>query len=190
MASFADTFVEGFYHITDLQGADHIVFLLALCSGFGWSSWKKVLMLVTAFTIGHAITLILAGLDLVRVSSSWIEFLIPVTILITAFGNLIRKNNHQLGPLYPVALLFGLIHGLGFSNYFRIISNDSDLVVDLLAFNLGVEAGQIPIVLGVMLLGWLVCRFFAYSERDWQRLVSGIAIGAALMLIVDTWPGL
>lgn len=188
MDAFFNTFLEGFWHILDLQGADHIVFLLALCAIYEFRDWKGVLLMVTAFTIGHAITLAVAGLDLVRVKSNMIEFLIPVTILITAIWNFFKKGKSVSWISYLITLCFGFIHGLGFSNYFRMVGDETKIVRDLLAFNLGVEAGQIPIVLAILFCGYLATQFFKSSQKEWSRLLSGMAIGASLIMISDTWP--
>lgn len=187
MNSFGDTFFEGFAHILDIQGVDHILFLIALAAFYEAKHWKRLLVLVTAFTIGHAVTLIIAGLDLVRFRSDWIEFLIPVTILFTAISNLFRKGEKGAWVSYMVTLAFGLIHGLGFSNYFRMIGDESDLVLDLLAFNLGVEAGQIPVVLGVVLMSLMASQVFHVSHKDWKRFLSAMTVGASLLMIQENW---
>ncbi|MFT4679519.1 MAG: hypothetical protein ACI84C_000406 [Flavobacteriales bacterium] len=187
MNSFWDTFCEGFAHILDIQGVDHILFLVALAAFYEAKHWKRLLVLVTAFTIGHAVTLIVAGLDLVRFRSDLIEFLIPVTILITAISNLFRKGEKRAVVSYAVTLAFGLIHGLGFSNYFRMIGNEADLALDLLAFNLGVEAGQIPVVLGVVLASLVAAQVFHVSHKEWKRFLSAMAFGASLLMIQENW---
>lgn len=187
MHSFGDTFLQGFAHILDIQGVDHILFLVALTAFYEAKNWKRLLVLVTAFTIGHAITLVIAGLDLVRFRSDWIEFLIPVTILITAISNLFRKGDKGAVWSYVVTLSFGLIHGLGFSNFFRMVGDETNIVMDLVAFNLGVEVGQIPVVIIVLLASLVATQFFRVSHREWKRFLSGIAVGASLLMIQENW---
>lgn len=152
MSEFSLYFGLGKEHILDyLNGYDHILFVLALCAVYSVHDWKKILILVTAFTIGHSITLALATLEIISVKGELIEFFIPLTIFITAAGNLFRteksvdKSNVQLN--YVFALFFGLIHGLGFSNFLRsLLGKDHGIVSQLLAFNLGLELGQIIVV--------------------------------------------
>lgn len=183
----------GFSHITDLNGYDHLLFIVALCVVYQFSEWKKVLILVTAFTVGHSITLALATLNLVNFSSDIIEFLIPVTIALTAFGNLFNKPKMLYRPAdektprlrYTMALLFGLIHGLGFSTYLRsLLGKESSIFQPLLAFNIGLEIGQLAIVLIVLCIAWFFQNLLKVSRRDWILVVSGIVIGFAITLIM------
>jgi len=157
MSLFELYFKLGLQHIADLKGYDHILFILTLCAVYSLKEWKRVLVLVTAFTIGHSLTLALATLDLIRVDGDLIEFLIPLTIFITALSNLLarkQKVNSRLYYLrYTAALFFGLIHGLGFSNYLRsLLGAEGGLVLPLFSFNVGIEVGQIIIVAIIMLL--------------------------------------
>ena len=159
MQDFSLYFELGWQHILDWQGYDHILFVTALCGVFLLNDWKKVLILVTAFTIGHSITLALSIFNKILIPSIWIEFLIPVTIFITAFINIVTKkiSKNRFNPTYLLALLFGLIHGMGFSNYLKSLMGKSNNVVgELLAFNLGLEFGQIIIVLSVLLISFLM----------------------------------
>jgi len=197
--SIAYHFMEGMKHITDFNGYDHLVFLLALCAVYDFSQWKRVLILVTAFTIGHSLTLISAGLDIVVIPSHVAEFLIPCTILLTALFNLRETKeprNIRPGKLRPggklkyfVTLLFGMIHGFGFSNYFRMIRVDEgdSILTELLFFNIGVEAGQILIVIAILILATIMMGVFKFRQRAWILFASGIAAGISLILIQDTW---
>ncbi|MDO1444860.1 HupE/UreJ family protein [Rhodocytophaga aerolata] len=185
----------GFSHITDLNGYDHILFIVALCIIYQFREWKKVLILVTAFTVGHSITLALATLNMVRFRSDIIEFLIPVTIVLTAVGNLFN-NPKTTGRLtdektpklrYGMALLFGLIHGLGFSNYLRsLLGKEASIFQPLLAFNIGLEIGQLAIVFVVLCLAVVFQNILKVSRRDWILIVSGIVIGFAITLLIKT----
>ena len=150
----------GFDHILDPNGYDHILFVVALCSIYNWKEWKKVVILVTAFTIGHSLTLALSSLRIVNISSALIETLIPITILITCLYNILKVykgfKNEKVNINYILALFFGLIHGLGFSNFLKPMFNkDESIIGPLLSFNIGVELGQLVIVLGVLLLSLL-----------------------------------
>ena len=180
----------GFHHITDLAGYDHMLFLLALVASFRPSDWKKILVLITAFTVGHSITLGLAVLDVVSIDSTWVEFLIPVTIAITAGLNLIRPEKTTTSAIwleYLLALGFGLIHGLGFSNYLRALLMD-ELLVPLLSFNIGLEAGQI-LVLGSIILVYSAIGFLVELDHKWWNIaLSLIAGGISLFLAAQRIP--
>ena len=199
MTSFEAYLRLGFAHITDLAGYDHILFIIALCAGYGLRDWRRVLLLVTAFTVGHSITLALATMRLFAYRTEVIEWLIPVTILVTALGNLVAggksdgKSDHGAPDRYPyarygLALLFGLIHGLGFSNFLRsMLGREAGIVPPLLAFNVGLEIGQLLIVGLILGLAEAATRLFGVTRRDWNLVVSGAVAGVALTLIQSTW---
>lgn len=191
MSEFQVYFEEGREHILNWKfGYDHILFVVALCALYLMRDWKKVLILVTAFTVGHSITLALAALNIIPVNEQLIEFLIPATIFITAASNLfkdeetIHERNFHIN--YAYALLFGLIHGMGFSNYFRtILGKDRGIVSQLLAFNLGLELGQIIIVVIFLTLAFIFVDLFGINRRDWKLVISSMIAGIALMLMKD-----
>ncbi len=188
MQEFSMYFEEGWQHIADLGGYDHILFIMALCTVYLMNDWKKVLILVTAFTVGHSITLALSVLNIVRVSTDLIEFLIPVTIVITALGNALRggKEPGRVQWNYFLALFFGLIHGLGFSNYLRsMLGTQSDIMQPLLAFNLGLEFGQLIIVTIILLLSQLIIRIGKVSRRDWTIFLSAAIFGVAFVMSIE-----
>lgn len=194
MDTFRLYFQLGTEHILDIRGYDHILFIVALTTIYLVKDWRKVLVLVTAFTIGHSITLALATLRVVKINSHLIEFLIPVTIFITAAANMFRsrpeQNVHKVQLNYWLALFFGLIHGLGFSNYLRsLLGNDTTIVTQLLAFNVGLEIGQIVIVLSFMALTFLMVDVVGVSRRDWRLIVSSgvAAIATTLMIENKFW---
>ncbi|ARK10928.1 HupE/UreJ family protein [Fibrella sp. ES10-3-2-2] len=185
----------GFDHITDPSGYDHILFVVALCAVYILSEWRQVLILVTAFTIGHSVTLALATLNLIQYRTDVIELLIPITILITAFANffyqepksrLLTSARKEKRPWrYALALLFGLIHGMGFSNYLRsLLGREADIVKPLLAFNIGLELGQLLIVGIVLTITYLVLMIRQSSRLRWTLIVSGIVAGMAISLIM------
>jgi hypothetical protein len=178
-------------HILDYKnGYDHILFVVALCVLYAWRDWKQVLILVTAFTIGHSITLALATLNVVSANADLVEFLIPLTIFITAISNLFKNEQHAstraLWLSYGYALFFGLIHGLGFSNYLRsILGKDRGIVSQLFAFNVGLEFGQIIIVIVFLTVAFIVVDLFTVNRRDWKLVVSSLIAGMALVLMKD-----
>ncbi len=166
MENFKVYFELGYDHIMDIRGYDHILFIVALAAIYLLRDWRKVLILVTAFTIGHSITLALSTLNYVIIKPEIIEFLIPVTIFITAFVNLFKKESSlksvkKIQLNYVLALGFGLIHGLGFSNALKsLLGKSSKIVTELLAFNLGLEVGQIIIVLSFLIISFIFIDLF------------------------------
>ena len=192
MSTFKVYFGLGYDHIIDIMGYDHILFIISLAAIYLLKDWRKVLILVTAFTIGHSITLALSTLNVVLVNPAYIEFLIPVTICITAFANLFKserslKSIQKIQLNYIFALLFGLIHGLGFSNYLKaLLGKSNNIVVELLAFNLGLELGQIVIVLSFLLISFIFIDLFGIKRRDWVLIISSIIIGLSLTLMMET----
>jgi ABC-type antimicrobial peptide transport system permease subunit len=191
MGDFGFYLQEGFYHITHWKGYDHILFVMALCLPYLLKDWRQVLILVTAFTIGHSITLALSIFNKIIISSRWVELLIPLTIMITAIENLAQKNTGQRHARwrYIVVLVFGLIHGLGFSNYLKsMMGKDESIVAQLLAFNLGLEAGQLLIVAAVLLLSFLFVQVLHSHRREWVVFVSGGIFSLACMMAIDRLP--
>ncbi len=184
---FSTYFKLGFDHILDLNGYDHILFIIALCAVYAISQWKQILILVTAFTIGHCLTLVLSGLKIITISSELVEFLIPLTILITAIFNIVKgaPSEQKVRWNYILALFFGLIHGLGFSNYFKaLIGKEENIVNILLPFNLGVELGQLVIVAFTLIAGYIFINVLKTQQRDWNLIVSGAAAGIAITLMI------
>jgi len=193
MSLFELYFRLGIEHIADLKGYDHILFILILCAVYSVKEWKRVLILVTAFTVGHSLTLALATLDLVRIKADVVEFLIPLTIFLTAMANIVTRVHKGSTTLYALkyaaALFFGLIHGLGFSNYLRsLLGAEKGLVLPLFSFNIGIEVGQILIVALIMVLTLLVVDVLKYSRREWHVLLSGAGLGVSLILMIERYP--
>lgn len=190
MSEFQLYFELGYKHIIDIKGYDHILFVIALCTIYLVRDWKRVLILITAFTIGHSITLALSTLSVIKFRPEVIEFLIPVTILITALSNIFKKDRPDYGSKiqanYVLALFFGLVHGLGFSNYLRaLLGGDRSIVSQLLSFNIGLEAGQIIIVAIFLSIGFIFVELFGVSRRDWKLIISSAIGGIAWMLIIE-----
>jgi hypothetical protein len=182
----------GFHHIADIRGIDHILFIVALCIRYQFTDWKKLLVLVTAFTIGHSITLALSVFDMINYSMSWIEFLIPATIVITAFSNVFVKKfvfKAKFPLIYFLALFFGLIHGMGFSSYLKSLLGKGESVIwQLLAFNLGLEVGQIMIVLIILIITLIFVNLFKVNRREYLLFISAIAFALALQMAFERFP--
>lgn len=191
MGEFSLYFGLGREHILDyVNGYDHILFVLALCAVYLVRDWKRILILVTAFTIGHSVTLALATLNVIAVRTQLIEFLIPLTIFITAVSNLFKKDESFEGKNvqinYFFALFFGLIHGMGFSNYLRaILGKSHDILTPLLAFNLGLEFGQIIVVTFFLAISYILVDWLNVSRRDWKMVLSSAIAGIAVILMKD-----
>jgi hypothetical protein len=191
MNEFALYFGLGKDHILDyVNGYDHILFVVALGAIYLVRDWKRILILVTAFTIGHSITLALATLRIISVKTNLIEFLIPLTIFITAFSNLFRSEEsiprQPIQTNYGLALFFGLVHGMGFSNYLRAILGKSQHIASpLLAFNIGLEFGQIIVVLLFLAASFILVDLIGVSRRDWKMVLSSAIAGIALILMKD-----
>jgi uncharacterized BrkB/YihY/UPF0761 family membrane protein len=194
MSEFAAYLKLGYHHITDLNGYDHILFILALCAIYKIADWRKVAILITAFTIGHSITLALSTLKIISFNAKLIEFLIPITILFTCIMNLFykipdrkpifKKPNYSR---YYMAIFFGLIHGMGFSNYLRsLLGREETIAKPLFAFNLGLEGGQIIIVAFSLAFSALFISILKVKQQEWKQVLSGIVAGLSLMLIKNS----
>lgn len=183
-------FLLGIEHILDVKGYDHIVFLISLCSVYQPSEWKKILILVTGFTIGHSLTLAMVVLNWITVDGGLIEFLIPITILITAIGNILTRNTdfnlRKMSVNYFFAIFFGLIHGMGFSNFFESMMMDSTdtPITEWFIFNIGLEVGQVVIVTGFMLLSFIFMNILGTSRKDWILAISSAVAGISITLML------
>lgn len=178
-------FQLGLNHILDIEGYDHMLFLLALSLPFLFKDWKKVLLLATAFTIGHSITLALAVYDVIKFPTNWVEFFIPVTIMIMGILDLVRKKKSSLSLEFGVTILFGLIHGMGFSNFLRatLMPGEENLLGwQLLFFNIGLEVGQIMVVLVILFL--LQILFKIIKEDKFELARKGLTI---LVILWSLW---
>ena len=191
MQDFSLYFELGWQHILDWQGYDHILFITALCGVYLLNDWKKVLILVTAFTVGHSITLALSIFNFISIKSNWIEFFIPITIAFTSFYNIINKRTFpkKFNPTYLMALFFGLIHGLGFSNYLKsLLGTSNNIVAELFAFNIRLEFGQIIIVFSVLLLSFLLVQVIKVQKREWNLFLSSAIFGVAILMAIERFP--
>ncbi|WP_294240755.1 MULTISPECIES: HupE/UreJ family protein [Chryseobacterium] len=181
----------GWEHIISLDALDHQLFVLALIAVYSFNDLKKILILITAFTIGHSITLALSTFDIVRINSAWVEFLIPLTIVLTSLDNILMKNKKQtlMKANYYLALVFGLIHGMGFANTARVmISKSQSLAVPLLGFNIGLELGQIAIVFGILIVLFILLKIFKVNQKDWVLFVSSGVFALSLKMTLERIP--
>lgn len=176
----------GWHHIISWDAMDHLLFVIALAAIYLIGNWKQVLILVTAFTIGHSLTLALSVYNLVRINSQLVEFLIPVTIIITALFNMFQKNYStvSLRLNYFLALFFGLIHGLGFANTIRfMLANDQSIAIPLLGFNLGLEIGQAVVVCIILITSFLLVNIVGLQQKLWVWGLSGLALSFATYMV-------
>lgn len=184
-------FEMGWHHIVAWDALDHLLFVLALSAIYLIGNWKQVLVLVTAFTIGHSLTLALSVYDVIRVSDKWVEFLIPCTIVITAALNLLEKDYEprSLRLNYFLALFFGLIHGLGFANALRfMLAKDQGIGWSLFGFNTGLEAGQVVVVMAILLAGFLLVNKAGLKRKWWVWGLSVVAFSIAAKMAWERFP--
>ena len=186
MSNFSVYFSLGLGHILNWAALDHLLFILSLTCVYVVTDYKKLLWLVTAFTLGHSITLALATLHLIQVNITWVEFLIPCTILVAAISNLVHTEQRYK---YGVVAFFGLIHGLGFSNYLQsLLGTENSIFAPLLAFNVGLEIGQLIVVALILSSSILSLHVFKWKQMAYIQVLSGITIGLVLPMIIERWP--
>lgn len=191
MNDFNLYFQTGWQHIISWDALDHLLFIAALAAIYQWHNWRQVLVLVTAFTIGHSLTLALSVYDIYRFNQNWVEFLIPITIIITAVSNLIlqKRLSTSLRLNYVLALLFGLIHGMGFANTIRfMLASDQKIAIPLVSFNLGLEVGQILVVALLLSAGWLLMKKLQLERKYWVVFWSVICVLQSTQMAWQRWP--
>jgi hypothetical protein len=186
MQEFGTYLLLGFEHISDIKGFDHILFILTLCCIYSITDWKNVLILITGFTLGHTVTLALSALKIILINSYLIEILIPLTILVTSISNLFfSPTKTQSNIHYIFALFFGCIHGMGFSNYFNAIAISDNILLELASFNIGLEIGQICIVILFFALNLVLQHIFKVKPQEWKIFFSGAGASGAIILIIE-----
>ena len=181
----------GINHVLDINAYDHVLFLIVLTIPYIFKDWKHVLLLVSTFTLGHTLSLVLAAYDIVRIDGKIIEFLIPITIMIVALFNVFTAGKgaqkEKVGVLFFSTLFFGLIHGLGFAREFHMLAGKTDSKLALLVeFALGIEISQVIIVFSVLFLGFLVQTLFRFSKRDWIMVISAVVVGLVIPMILKS----
>jgi hypothetical protein len=183
----------GLNHVLDFGAYDHILFLSALAIPFTFKSWKKVVLLATVFTITHCLSLMLSVYEIVVVDVSVIEFLIPVTIFLTAIFNILYHRMlqaHKTIALHIFATaFFGLVHGFGFSNYFKmLVSGEEEKVMPLIGFAGGIELSQITIVLFVLIIAFLVQNTLKVKQSYFIWVASILVLLITIPLLYQTFP--
>jgi hypothetical protein len=192
MSEFWIYFQIGLKHVLDIHAYDHVLFLIALTVPYAFKDWKRILLLVSVFTIGHTVALVLSVFGIITVKVDLVEFLIPITILITALYHLFTagktSKNDGVNLLFFVTLFFGIIHGLGFSNYFKTILGGSatSKLLPLGEFALGIEVAQLVVVFVVLILSYIVQTVFRFSKRDWALVMSAFIVGVVIPMIIES----
>ena len=181
----------GINHVLDFNGYDHVLFLMALTVPYTFRDWKRILILVSTFTLGHTLSLVLAAYNIVGINGSLVEFLIPITILIVALYNIFtagkKSKEQKIGVLFLTTLFFGLIHGLGFAREFKMfIGKAESKVMPLIEFALGIEIAQVIIVFVVLFLGFFTQTIFRFSRRDWIMVLSAIVVGLVIPMLIES----
>lgn len=181
----------GVNHVLDINGYDHLLFLIVLTLPYLFKDWKRVLILVSVFTLGHTLSLVLAAYNVVSVNGKLVEFLIPLTILIVAVFNVFtagkKAKSEKVGVLFFSTLFFGIVHGLGFAREFKMmVGHSENKLMTLLEFAIGIEFAQIIIVFIVLFVGFLMQTVFRFSKRDWIMVVSAIVIGLVIPMLLNS----
>ena len=181
----------GLTHVLDWQAYDHILFLIVLVAAYNFSNWKRIFILVSLFTIGHTVSLLLVNYSVVAISSKWVEFLIPVTILVAAVYNLFTSGkinrSEKVGLFYVITVFFGLIHGFGFATYYKMITGGNE-ILPLLEFALGIELAQIIVVTIVLIFSFIFQSILRFNKKDWVLVLSSIVIGLVIPMLQNNWP--
>lgn len=188
--SFLKFLELGLYHIVSFSSYDHILFVILLTLPYVFKDWKRLLILVSVFTLGHTLSLLLGVYDIVNLNVNVTEWLIPLTIFFAALFNVFSFGKST--PKYSyfilgVVLFFGLIHGLGFANAFQsMVSANESTFLSVLEFALGIEIGQLIIVFCVLFINFVFQNIFRFSTRDWVMVSSAIILGLMLPLIIKS----
>ncbi len=191
MTDFYTYFELGMRHILDIRGIDHILFILVLCLAYDFSKWVKILILLTAFTLGHTLTLFLNSFNLLILNHKVVEFLIPISIIISALANIFNngKKQHNSNFSYALVLFFGLIHGLGFAGYFSsLVGKSNSILMPLLSFNVGLEVGQILFVLIIFSILAVLINVFKAKYFSLNYIISAWVGGYATLLAIQSYP--
>ena len=192
MTEFWIYFKIGLHHVLDIRAYDHLLFLIAMTVPYAFKDWKRILILVSLFTIGHTIALILSVFGVIIIKVNLIEFMIPITIFATALFNLFTSGksskNESISFIGFVTLFFGIIHGLGFSNYFKTILSGApqSKLLPLGEFALGIEAAQLIVVFIVLVISYIIQTIFRFSKRDFTLVMSSFVIGVVIPLIINS----
>ena len=189
--NFISNLQDGIYHVLHINAYDHILFLIVLTIPYLFKDWKRILLLITVFTVGHCLSLSLVTYNIISVNIGVVSFLIPLTILIVALYNIFtaEKKTHQtkIGLLFFITLFFGLIHGLGFANDLnRLITASENKFLAIIEIALGIEIGQLIIAFIVLFLSFICQTIFRFSKRDWIMVISAIVLGSVLPILIGS----
>ena len=190
METFWFYFDLGFDHVLDIGGLDHFYYLVVLSLPFNFRNWQKLLLLVSLFTLGHSLSLLITHFELIKIDAKWIEFLIPITICITCLSIIVQKKPAHLNGFWInlITLFFGLIHGFGFGRYFKMIATEGEASLGLLEFALGVEFAQILIVIFILLINALVVGLLKVQNQKWQWVISSMVLSQAILMASANLP--
>lgn len=190
METFWFYFDLGFDHVLDIGGLDHFYFLVALSLPFAFKNWRKLLLWVSLFTLGHSLFLLVTHFEWLKIDAAWVEFLIPITICITCLSILVQKKHSHLKGIWInlITLFFGLIHGFGFGRYFKMIASEGEAILGLLEFALGVEFAQILIVIFVLFMNWMALGLLKIQALKWQWIIAAMVLSQAILMTSNNWP--
>lgn len=190
METFWFYFDLGFDHVLDIGGLDHLYFLVALSIPFAFKNWRRLLLWVSLFTLGHSMSLLVTHFEWLKIDGAWVEFLIPITICITCLSILVEKKHSHLKGVWInlITLFFGLIHGLGFGRYFKMIASEGEAILGLLEFALGVEVAQILIVIFMLLVNWIALGILKIQAQKWQLIIASMVLSQAILMTSNNWP--
>lgn len=190
METFWFYFDLGFDHVLDIGGLDHFYFLVALSLPFAFKNWRRLLLWVSLFTLGHSLSLLVTHFEWLKIDAAWVEFLIPITICITCLSILVQKKHSHLKGIWInlITLFFGLIHGFGFGRYFKMIASEGEAILGLLEFALGVEFAQILIVIFVLFMNWIALGLLKIKALKWQLIIASMVLAQAILMTSNNWP--
>ncbi len=190
MERFLFYFDLGFDHVLDIGGLDHFYFLVALSLPFAFKNWRRLLLWVSLFTLGHSLSLLVTHFEWLKIDAAWVEFLIPITICITCLSILVQKKHSHLKGIWInlITLFFGLIHGFGFGRYFKMIASEGEAILGLLEFALGVEFAQILIVIFVLFMNWIALGLLKIKALKWQLIIASMVLAQAILMTSNNWP--
>jgi hypothetical protein len=190
METFWFYFDLGFDHVLDVGGLDHFYFLVALSLPFAFKNWRRLLLWVSLFTLGHSLSLLVTHFEWLKIDAAWVEFLIPITICITCLSILVQKKHSHLKGVWInlITLFFGLIHGFGFGRYFKMIASEGEAILGLLEFAIGVEFAQILIVIFVLFMNWIALGLLKIQALKWQLIIASMVLSQAILMTSNNWP--
>ena len=190
METFWFYFNLGFDHVLDVGGLDHFYFLVALSLPFAFKNWRRLLLWVSLFTLGHSLSLLVTHFEWLKIDAAWVEFLIPITICITCLSILVQKKHSHLKGVWInlITLFFGLIHGFGFGRYFKMIASEGEAILGLLEFAIGVEFAQILIVIFVLFMNWIALGLLKIQALKWQLIIASMVLAQAILMTSNNWP--